>query len=84
MVATYRSDGCHVHASTLVDPTLLVVAKWGAHHVAPILPFGPFSFGVVAVDDDPEDETPYFFPAPVIFANGFKIGNTSVWSGTTP
>jgi hypothetical protein len=56
----------------------------GPLSVAPIPPFGPFSFGVVAVDDDPDDETPYYFPSPVVFIDGFEIGNPSAWSGAAP
>lgn len=66
----YGAATCHDSRPSLQGPM----------SVEPIPPFGPFSFGVVAVDDDPDDETPYFFPAPVIFADGFEFGDTTAWS----
>ena len=52
--------------------------------IAPMQAFTPFSYGLVAIANDPLTGTPYFIRAPIIFNNGFESGDPSAWSSVTP
>lgn len=52
--------------------------------IAPLQPYSPVSYGIVAVDNDPFTGTPYFVLSPVVFFDGFDSSDTSAWDMTTP